>query len=165
MTPYLQALERRNLFSAMPGDANSDGKVDLADFSILAANFSKSSAQRGSRGISMRMESRSDGFHTARDAVQQDFDDQLFRAITITRGGTYTGNWQSTDPNLPAVKVDTTDPVTIVNSNVKGPGDLIVSDTDHTKITVRNTHGYAVNPNVYGKSAGRFSVLKSSTPR
>jgi hypothetical protein len=37
--------------------------------------------------------------------------------ITITTGGTYTGNWTSTD-STPAVTVTTSQPVTIVNSTV-----------------------------------------------
>ena len=45
--------------------------------------------------------------------------------LTITQGGTYSGNWRSTDPNTPAVTVATTAPVVIQNSHVTGPNDLI----------------------------------------
>lgn len=49
------------------------------------------------------------------------------RPITITGGGTYTGNWQSTDPSVPAVIVLTTEPVTITHSRIVGSGDLLRS--------------------------------------
>ena len=47
------------------------------------------------------------------------------RPLVITAGGTYTGDWQSTDPSVPAVMVLTTEPVTILNSRLKGPGWLL----------------------------------------
>ncbi len=47
--------------------------------------------------------------------------------ITITSGGTYTGNWQRVDPATPVVQIVTTQPVTIVNSRLRGPGDLVLS--------------------------------------
>jgi len=76
--------------------------------------------------------------------------------LVITRGGTYTGTWESTNRSTPAISVNTTEPVIILNSVVRGPGDLIVSSTSHTNITVRNTKGYGVNPNVAGKTVGEF---------
>src|SRR5437867_2514428 len=76
--------------------------------------------------------------------------------LVITHGGTYTGTWESDDANVPAVTVKTTEAVIIENSVVKGRGDLIVAGIDHTNITVRNTTGYGLNPNVYGKAPGRF---------
>ena len=75
--------------------------------------------------------------------------------ITITRGGTYSGNWESNDPKTPAVTVATTDPVTIVNSNIRSAGELI-SASGHVDLTVRNTTGRALNPEVSSKHAGRF---------
>lgn len=80
----------------------------------------------------------------------------LAAPIVITKGGTYTGTWESTDRNVAAITVNTSEPVVILDSVVRGPGDLIESDTTHTNITVRNTRGYSVNPNVYGKAAGEF---------
>src|SRR5215218_11434459 len=80
----------------------------------------------------------------------------LASPIVITKGGTYTGTWESTNRSTPAVTVNTSEPVTILNSTVRGPGDLIVSGTSHTNITVRNTKGYGVNPNVAGKVVGEF---------
>ncbi|MEO6435085.1 MAG: hypothetical protein ABIP55_04905 [Tepidisphaeraceae bacterium] len=80
----------------------------------------------------------------------------LAAPIVITQGGTYRGTWESTSYTTPAVIVKTTAPVIIENSIVRGPGHLIVSRVDHTNITIRNTKGYGTNPNVYGRSKGRF---------
>jgi hypothetical protein len=76
--------------------------------------------------------------------------------ITITRGGTYSGNWESNDPNRPAVIVDTTEPVVILNSNIRSRSTLIATWVDHADLTIQNTSGYALNPNVAGKTPGRF---------
>jgi hypothetical protein len=77
--------------------------------------------------------------------------------ITITKGGTYSGNWQSTKPDVPAIKIETSEPVIIINSHLKGPGDLIQAlDTAGSNITVRNSAGLGVNPGVAGKTKGVF---------
>ena len=76
--------------------------------------------------------------------------------ITITKGGTYTGNWQSLDANVPAVQIRTSEPVIIVNSNIRSMGTLIDAYGFAANITVRNTRGYGLNPNVRGQHAGRF---------
>jgi hypothetical protein len=77
--------------------------------------------------------------------------------ITITKGGTYSGNWQSTKSDLPAVKIATSEPVIIINSHLKGPGDLIQAlDTAGSNITVRNSVGLGVDPGVAGKTKGVF---------
>ncbi len=81
--------------------------------------------------------------------------------ITITQGGTYTGNWQSLDPNVPAVKIATSSPVVIQNSNISSKGDLINASVSNVHLTVQNTNGYGLNPNVYGLHAGRFASLQS----
>ncbi|HEV2274962.1 MAG TPA: RICIN domain-containing protein [Acidobacteriaceae bacterium] len=76
--------------------------------------------------------------------------------LTITQGGTYTGNWQSTDSNTPAVTVATTEPVIIENSHLRGPNDLIADPYYGNDLTVRNVVGIAENPNVLGQSNGMF---------
>ena len=38
--------------------------------------------------------------------------------LVITQGGTYGGRWVSTDPKIPAVLIDTTEPVIIQNSAI-----------------------------------------------
>jgi hypothetical protein len=76
--------------------------------------------------------------------------------LTITQGGTYSGNWKSTDPNTPAVTVATTAPVLIQNSYVTGPNDLIADRFTRSHLTVKNVIGIAVNPNVRGQINGLF---------
>jgi len=76
--------------------------------------------------------------------------------IVITKGGTYTGNWFSNDPNTAAVTIATSQPVTIINSNIQSRGNLIETSVSHANVTIKNSHGWALNPNVRGKSPGRF---------
>ena len=76
--------------------------------------------------------------------------------IVITAGGTYTGNWESLDPDVAAVTIRTTAPVVIEDANVRGRGALIKTGVDHARVTVRNTRGFGMNPEVYGEVAGRF---------
>jgi Ricin-type beta-trefoil lectin domain-like/Bacterial Ig-like domain (group 2) len=76
--------------------------------------------------------------------------------LTITQGGTYSGNWKSTNPNTPAVTVATTAPVVIQNSYVTGPNDLIADPYYGNNLTVKNVTGLGVNPNVSGQSNGLF---------
>ncbi|WP_189564816.1 PA14 domain-containing protein [Pontibacter akesuensis] len=68
----------------------------------------------------------------------------------ITKGGTYTGNWESRDSNVSAVEIQTTEPVTIINSNIRAAGRMIRS-AGHgaANITVRNTSGYGITPTPY----------------
>ncbi|GHF36451.1 hypothetical protein HNQ07_001322 [Deinococcus metalli] len=80
--------------------------------------------------------------------------------LVITKGGTYTGNYQSTDPNVPAITVRTSEPVVIDGANLKGPGHLIQGFS--MDLTVRNTKGYGVNPNVNGRNVGRFISSEST---
>src|SRR4051794_27438951 len=79
--------------------------------------------------------------------------------FVITKGGTYTGTWTSTDAKTPAVVIATSAPVTIQNSTIRGPENLIVNTVDHVNLTVKNTWGYGTNPNVYGIAKGRFVAL------
>ncbi len=82
--------------------------------------------------------------------------------ITITQGGTYSGNWKSTNPNTAAVTISTTEPVIIQNSYVTGPADLI-NDPDYgNNLTVKNVIGIGVNPNVSGQGYGLFVDAQNS---
>jgi hypothetical protein len=76
--------------------------------------------------------------------------------LTITQGGTYSGNWKSTNPNTPAVTVATTAPVIIQNSYVTGPNDLIDDPIYGNNLTVKNVIGLGVNSNVKGQANGLF---------
>ena len=66
--------------------------------------------------------------------------------IVIRNGGTYTGNWESRDSNVPAVEINTSEPVVIVNSNIRGAGRLIRFTGAVANITVRHTNGYGLTP-------------------
>ena len=61
--------------------------------------------------------------------------------LTITEGGTYSGAWTSHDANVSVIVVATAEPVTIENSILTGPGNLIETAVDHAKVTVRNCRG------------------------
>ena len=74
----------------------------------------------------------------------------------ISRGGEYRGRWRSLDAATPAVTIKTTEPVTIVGSVIESRGPLIQSAVGHTRITVRDTTGRGLNPNVAGRCPGRF---------
>lgn len=76
--------------------------------------------------------------------------------LAITKGGTYTGAWESLDPNVPAVKVMTSEPVIIENCLVRGRGVLIAASWAKANLTVRGCKGLGLNPNDVTKSAGRF---------
>src|SRR5436309_9547809 len=78
----------------------------------------------------------------------------LSAPIVITKGGTYTGTWESASRLVPAVTIATSAPVTIINSTVRGPGNLIINTADHVNVTIKNTKAYGVNPNVFGKAKG-----------
>jgi Ricin-type beta-trefoil lectin domain/Bacterial Ig-like domain (group 2) len=76
--------------------------------------------------------------------------------LTITQGGTYSGNWKSTNPQTPAVSIATTEPVLIQNSYITGPNDLISDPVHGNNVTVKNVIGIGVNPNVKGQANGIF---------
>jgi hypothetical protein len=76
--------------------------------------------------------------------------------ITISTGGIYTGNWASTSATTPAVKITTSAPVTIQNSNIKGPYHLIYTANVNANLTVINCKGYGENPNVSGQQMPKF---------
>ncbi|SFH04490.1 right-handed parallel beta-helix repeat-containing protein [Pontibacter chinhatensis] len=66
--------------------------------------------------------------------------------LIITKGGTYSGHWESRDSEVPAVEVRTKEPVIIENSKIRGAGFLIRSKGYGADITVRNTVGYGLPP-------------------
>ena len=78
--------------------------------------------------------------------------------ITITSGGTYSGNWESLDPAVPAIRINTTAPVIIQNSYIRSRGDCIRTIASNANVTVQNCRAYGLNPGVAGTSPGRFFV-------
>jgi hypothetical protein len=81
--------------------------------------------------------------------------------VVITEAGTYSGNWQSTDPKTPAVTVATTAPVIIENSHIRSVADLIKAGVAGSDLTVRNSIGVAVNPAAKGLPNGIFLEVSS----
>jgi hypothetical protein len=77
--------------------------------------------------------------------------------LVITRGGTYRGNWQSFDPAVAAVTINTSEPVVIEKSFLRGRGNLIRGN--EVNLTVRNTTGYGLNPLTNGAFPGRFLAV------
>lgn len=83
----------------------------------------------------------------------------VYRApITITRGGTYSGNWESTDPRVSAVTIKTSEPVVIENSNLRSR-QFGISGWG-TNLTVRNVRSETLLPNVKDWSRGRSINLE-----
>ena len=78
--------------------------------------------------------------------------------VVITKGGTYRGNWQSLDRKIPAVTIQTREPVIIENSNLRGRGHLIRGF--NVDLTVRNTNGYGLNPLTDNAFPGRFIAVE-----
>ena len=76
--------------------------------------------------------------------------------IVIDHGGTYQGDWSSDDPKIPVIKIATHDPVIIEKSRLRGRGTLINADCGDANVTVRDTSGFGLNPNVPDRAAGRF---------
>ncbi|MCJ8166737.1 PA14 domain-containing protein [Pontibacter sp. E15-1] len=69
--------------------------------------------------------------------------------LVITKGGTYSGNWESRDSEVAAVEIRTNETVIIENSNIRGAGPLIRSLGNYINLTVRHTSGYGITPTPY----------------
>ena len=77
--------------------------------------------------------------------------------LVITEGGTYSGVFTSDDPSIPAVTINTDEPVTLRNAVLTGRGDLIhVNGTSGANLTVRNVSGTALDPRIAGRQRGAF---------
>ena len=81
--------------------------------------------------------------------------------IVITRGGTYTGNWQSVNPAVPVVRIHTIEPVTIIYSQLRGPGDLIVAPpgSPRSNVTVKESCFFGTYPMSPGTGKGHAIFL------
>src|SRR5215207_2561669 len=73
---------------------------------------------------------------------------------TITAGGTYSGNWQSTDPSVPAVTVATTKPVVIERCSLRSSGNLVEATVAKADVTIRNCTLEQLHPGAAGRLAG-----------
>lgn len=81
--------------------------------------------------------------------------------LVISRGGVYSGNWQSTDAKTAAVTIATREPVVIENSHIQSAGVLIESALDGADLTVRNSVGIGLNSSVKGQPNGDFLDAES----
>lgn len=75
--------------------------------------------------------------------------------ITITTGGTYTGNWSSSN-STPTITIATTQAVTIVNSRIRGTGGAnLVHATGAGAVNVTITNCHVTGGSTY-QTSGRF---------
>jgi endo-chitodextinase len=79
--------------------------------------------------------------------------------IVIKKGGTYRGNWESLDSSVPAVMVDTPEPVIIENANIRSAGHAI-RHTANADLTIRNCRATGLLPSIDGVMHGRFLVSR-----
>ncbi|RPD44973.1 hypothetical protein DNI29_19970 [Hymenobacter sediminis] len=82
--------------------------------------------------------------------------------IVITKGGTYTGNFRSSDSNVACIKVETTEPVIIQNAVLVGPGRLIDARPVYANLTVRGCKGYGLTPTQDNIPHGHFLEANSA---
>jgi hypothetical protein len=82
--------------------------------------------------------------------------------IVITKGGTYTGRWRSTDAVTPPIMVQTDEPVVIKDSVVMGPNFLIMGygGAQGIHLTVQNVIGVAQPNLVAGQPNGIFVYIE-----
>lgn len=76
--------------------------------------------------------------------------------IVITSGGTYRGNWESDDPDVPAVTIATSEPVRLESVHVRGPGHLVSVSWARAHVTLRDVVGHHRGPTGAGRYPGRF---------
>ena len=81
--------------------------------------------------------------------------------LVITQGGTYSGNYRSTNSNVPAISIQTTQPVTIENCILAGAGDLIDAKNGGSTLIVRNNRGYGLTQSADNTRHGRFIEVNS----
>ncbi|MGI4734746.1 MAG: hypothetical protein ACRYG7_06150, partial [Janthinobacterium lividum] len=75
--------------------------------------------------------------------------------LVITKGGTYTGNYQSLTSGTSCVRVNTNEPVILDGCQLAGAGNLIEAGQG-ANLTVRNCRGQALTPTVDNQAPGRF---------
>jgi hypothetical protein len=90
---------------------------------------------------------------------------QASSPIQITSGGTYSGNWTSTDPNTAAVTIKTDEPVVLQDSVISSKGPLITVSGVNTgaNVTIQNVTGTALDPGVAGDQRGVFLTATQVT--
>jgi hypothetical protein len=84
------------------------------------------------------------------------------RPFTISKGGTYTGTYRSTDSARPCVRITTTEPVILLNCTFSGPGNLIEAKAGQASVTVLNCQGYGLVPTLDQEPRGWFLVAEGA---
>ncbi len=82
--------------------------------------------------------------------------------LVITQGGTYSGNYRSTNSSVPVITIQTTQPVIIENCVLAGAGDIIDAKNGGSSITVRNNKAYGLTQSADGVRHGRFVEVNSA---
>ena len=134
---------------SLDGDQGVESPL-LYDTDLLAA---------GDHTLTLLMQETGGAVQTGRVGftVSEEDDPDYDSPLVITKGGTYQGRWESTEVGTPAVLINTSEPVVIENSEVRGKGDLIfLTSVQGGQLTVRNVRGYGENPNANGAFPGRF---------
>ena len=75
--------------------------------------------------------------------------------LVITKGGTYSGRYQSAASGTACVRVATTEPVVLDGCTLTGPGNLIEAG-EGADLTVRNCRGQGLPPTAAKQAPGRF---------
>lgn len=75
--------------------------------------------------------------------------------ITITKGGTYTGNYKSLDSDKPCIIIATSEPVILSKCTLVGAGDLI-KVYGYSTLDVINCSGYGITQSKDNVPRGRF---------
>jgi hypothetical protein len=81
-----------------------------------------------------------------------------YSPVIITSGGTYEVNVVNDNPKVPAVSVETDQPVVITNSTVvsRGPLISIIGSGSGANVIITNTTGIGLDPQVAGQIRGVF---------
>ena len=76
--------------------------------------------------------------------------------LVITKGGSYSGNYESLQSGVAAITVRTSEPVVIENVKARSRGRIIEVAAVDADVTVRNVQGWGLTPTVANQSQGRF---------
>ena len=82
--------------------------------------------------------------------------------LVITQGGTYSGNYRSTNSSVPVITIRTTQPVIIENCVLAGAGDIIDAKNGGGSIIVRDNRAYGLTQSADGVRHGRFVEINSA---
>lgn len=74
-----------------------------------------------------------------------------------------TGNFRSDDPEVPAIRINTAQPVVIRNCTVAGRGHLISNSRAGANVKVQNCRGFGLNPYVRMLNPGRFVAIEGGS--